>query len=228
MASPVSAHAGLVDHLVVAAATLADGVAWCEATLGVTPGPGGKHPLFGTHNRLLKIESAAYPLAYLEIIAIDPEAPAPPRPRWFGLDDAALQRRLASEGPHLLHLVARTSALDAKLAALAAIGISAGEALAASRQAGATLLQWRIAVRPDGALQYRGALPTWIEWSSPHPAAAMPASPVALRGLALAGLAPPVAAALALDSVRCVAQADPPALSATFDTPRGTVVLESE
>ena len=61
----------MVDHLVVAAATLAQGVAWCEATLGLTPGPGGKHPLMGTHNRLLKIATAAFPEAYLEIIAID-------------------------------------------------------------------------------------------------------------------------------------------------------------
>ena len=58
----------LLDHLVVAAATLAEGVAWCERTLGVTPGPGGRHPLFGTHNRLLKIESEAFALAYLDII----------------------------------------------------------------------------------------------------------------------------------------------------------------
>ena len=34
--------AGLqLDHLVVGAASLAQGVAWCENTLGVTPGPGG-------------------------------------------------------------------------------------------------------------------------------------------------------------------------------------------
>ena len=49
-----------VDHLVVAAATLDEGVAWCERTLGVTPAPGGKHALFGTHNRLLAIGSAAF------------------------------------------------------------------------------------------------------------------------------------------------------------------------
>jgi hypothetical protein len=29
-----------VDHLIVAAASLDDGVRWCEATLGVTPGAG--------------------------------------------------------------------------------------------------------------------------------------------------------------------------------------------
>ena len=34
-----------VDHLVIAAATLDEGVAWCEATLGVTPGPGGRHAI---------------------------------------------------------------------------------------------------------------------------------------------------------------------------------------
>ena len=64
-------HAQL-DHLVIAAASLAEGVAWCEATLGVVPGPGGSHPLMGTHNRLLHIASAAFPQAYLEIIAIEP------------------------------------------------------------------------------------------------------------------------------------------------------------
>ena len=80
-----------LDHLVEMADTLAEGVAWCEATLGVTPGPGGEHPLFGTHNRLLTVESAAFPLAYLEIIAINSEAAAAGRisagsqKRWFDM-----------------------------------------------------------------------------------------------------------------------------------------------
>ena len=87
-----------VDHLVVAAATLEQGVAWCEARLGVTPGPGGRHVLFGTHNRLLKIATPVFSDAYLEIIAIDPEAPPQRRPRWFGLDDPALQQQLAAPG----------------------------------------------------------------------------------------------------------------------------------
>jgi hypothetical protein len=43
------------------AASLPEGVAWCEATLGVTPGPGGEHPLMGTHNRLLRIATAGFP-----------------------------------------------------------------------------------------------------------------------------------------------------------------------
>jgi len=66
-----------VDHLVVAAATLAQGVAWCEATLGFTPTAGGQHPLMSTHNRVFNIATTEYPLAYFEIIAIDPDAPPP-------------------------------------------------------------------------------------------------------------------------------------------------------
>ena len=63
-----------LDHLVVMANTLDEGVAWCEATLGVTPGPGGEHPLMGTHNRLLRIDSDAFSRAYLELIAINSKA----------------------------------------------------------------------------------------------------------------------------------------------------------
>jgi len=215
-----------VDHLVIAAATLEQGVAWCEATLGAVPGPGGKHALFGTHNRLMKVESEAFPGVYLEIIALDPNALAPARPRWFGLDEAATHQRLARHGPGLLHAVARTKALDAHLAELVAEGVDAGEALAASRQSDQGLLQWRIAVRPDGRLLHGGALPTLIEWRGPHPTRAMAKSPVRLRDLTLGGLPARAAAALGLGGVRFVAQS-PPALRATFDTPRGPVTLES-
>ena len=62
---------GQLDHLVTMANSLDEGVAWCEATLGVTPGPGGEHPLMGTHNRLLRIDSDAFSHAYLELIAIN-------------------------------------------------------------------------------------------------------------------------------------------------------------
>ena len=82
-----------VDHLVIAASTLADGAAWCERTLGITPGPGGEHPLMGTHNRLFSIATAQYPNAYLEIIAINKEAACTRKlsdKRWFDLDNETL------------------------------------------------------------------------------------------------------------------------------------------
>jgi hypothetical protein len=211
-----------VDHLVVAAATLEQGVAWCERTLGVVPGPGGRHALFGTHNRLLLTPWAAAsagPAPYLEIIAIDPEAPPPGRPRWFGLDDPVLQARLRAEGPRLHHLVVRTGALDEALRALAAGGFGAGVPLAASRETPRGLLRWRIAVPADGALPGGGRVPTLIEWEGTHPAQAMTASGLTLQALAMR-------TPLALPGVRALPEAEAgPRLVATLATPRGAVTL---
>jgi hypothetical protein len=218
-------HALALDHLVIAAATLEQGAAWCEATLGVAPGPGGKHPLFGTHNRLLKIATPIFPDAYLEIIAIDPEAAPPTRPRWFGLDDPALQERLQA-APVFLHAVARTTLLDKDRWALIQLGHEPGEPVQASRTTEAGLLQWSILVRPDGALQCGGALPTLIQWRGRHPAQAMPDSSVSLHSLALRGLNPRFQQALRLPAVQMVAGAGP-ALSAVFNSPKGRVTLTS-
>jgi hypothetical protein len=211
----------VVDHLVVAAASLADGVAWCERTLGVTPGPGGRHLLFGTHNRLLKIESEAFALAYLEIIAIDPDASAPGRARWFGLDTLDL-----AGGPRLLHLVARTDALAALQQGLLDIGLDPGPAIAASRDTPEGRLAWQILVRDDGRLPAEGALPTLIAWQGRHPAAEMPASGVVLKSLTLGGVPPAAAALLALPGV-ALSSARSPALQGVFGTPRGDVTLTS-
>jgi hypothetical protein len=215
-----------VDHLVVAAAGLAQGVAWCEATLGVTPGPGGRHALFGTHNRLLRIASGACPNAYLEIIAIDPDAPPPGRPRWFGLDDPALQARVAVV-PRLIHVVARTTALEAQRRALVDAGLQPGVAVRASRETPQGRLEWEILVRDDGALECGGALPTLIQWRGAHPTEAMPASGVELRALRLRGLDPRVRDRLDLRGAD-VSAVPGPALRAVLATPKGDVILESE
>ena len=165
----------VLDHLVVAARTLDEGAAWCEQQLGVSPAPGGRHALMSTHNRLLHISSAAYPRCYLEIIAIDPEAPAPGRARWFDLDQPALQARLA-EGPGLIHWVSRVPSLDAALAQWRSEGVDAGVVVAASRGA----LRWQIALREDGRRLRREGLPLLIEWGEAHPCDSLPASGVQL------------------------------------------------
>jgi Glyoxalase-like domain len=219
--------ASAVDHLVVAAATLAQGVAWCEATLGVTPGPGGRHTLMGTHNRLFRIDGDAFPEAYFEIIAIDPDAPPPGRPRWFGLDEPALQARIAQR-PQLVHVVARCTALQARRQALVDAGCMPGELLAAGRDTPQGWLQWQITVRDDGRLEHGGALPTLIEWQGVHPTAAMPASGVTLRALALRGLPEAGWAALRLHGVEHHGPAGVgPALSARLQTPLGKVALHT-
>lgn len=211
-----------VDHLVVAAASLAQGVRWCEAVLGVTPGPGGKHPLMGTHNRLLRIASEAFPQAYFEIIAVDPDAAPPGRARWLGLDAIDLRA-----GPRLLHWVARGNTLDAQCTALRAAGFDTGPAIAASRDTPQGRLEWRISVREDGTLWAGGALPSLIEWGAMHPSASIPASGVTLRTLTLRGLPHAARAALGLSNIEFADDAGP-ALSAVFDTPRGVVTLVSE
>jgi hypothetical protein len=214
----------VLDHLVVGAHTLEQGALWCERLLGVTPAPGGKHVTMGTHNRLLAISSAAFPMAYLEIIAIDPDAPPPSRVRWFGLDEPATQARLR-ERPRLLHWVARCSRLDATLAALAALGIDAGQAVAAERASPNGTYRWRIAGRADGRLLFGGALPTLIEWLGMHPTDHLPQSTVALQSLTLGSLSAESVQALALQGV---AQAPGAALRVVLDTPRGPVELSSD
>ena len=133
-----------IDHLVVVAKTLDLGVQWCEAMLGITPGPGGEHALFGTHNRLFKIATPDNPLAYLEIIAVNAGAarpPGAPGKRWFDMDDAALQAAVAVE-PRLVHFVVSTSDIQAGRTALRALDIDRGPALQASRHSRRGLLQW--------------------------------------------------------------------------------------
>ena len=127
-----------LDHLVVMAGTLAEGAAWCEATLGVLPGAGGEHRLFGTHNRLLSVASDAFPLAYLEIIAINPEAAGARQTsagglkRWFDMDDEALRAQLRRHGPRLIHWVARVPDVQDAAARLAMLEIDRGEVLRAN------------------------------------------------------------------------------------------------
>mgnify|MGYP001248217771 FL=1 len=215
-----------VDHLVVAAATLAQGVAWCEATLGVVPGPGGRHALFGTHNRLAKIASAAFPDSYLEIIAVDPEAPPPGRVRWFGLDDPALQASLRERGPHLVHVVARSTMLDMHRWGLINVGLQPGDPVSAHRDTPEGRLAWQILVRDDGRLLCGGALPTLIQWQGRHPTAAMADSGLALQTLTLRGVPERARDVLRLRGVQVLPEGAP-ALSATLATPRGEVVLES-
>jgi hypothetical protein len=214
-----------LDHLVIGAADLQQGVRWCEQHFGVTPGPGGRHAFMGTHNRLLNITSAEFPAAYLEIIAIDPDAPAPQRPRWFGLDEPALHDALRQR-PRLLHLVARCAELDSTRAALAAAGAEIGPAVNAQRAAPGGVLRWRISVPDDGRLRFGGALPTLIEWHGSHPTDDMAQSGLALRCLTLAGLPDALAAALDLGAVQWGSGGA--ALRADFDTPRGRVELRSD
>ena len=219
-----------LDHLVIAARSLDAGVAWCEATLGVTPDAGGRHALMSTHNRVFSIATAAFARAYCELIAIDAQAPPPGRARWFDLDDPGLQATL-ERGPQLIAWVARVSHLDVALRALAAHGVDAGRVLQAARMTPQGELRWRIAVRDDGARLLGGALPTLIEWGARHPGDALRASGATLASITLR--APDESTAhRALRTLGCAhaaraADLRAPALRIELDTPHGRVQLAS-
>jgi len=228
-----------IDHLVVVAQTLELGVQWCEAKMGITPGPGGEHALYGTHNRLFKIATPAYPLAYLEVIAINPDAVRSanaPTKRWFDMDDATLQAAVAIE-PRFVHFVANTSDIQAARTALKAHGIDRGPAVQASRHSRRGLLQWQITVREDGQRLFNGALPTLIQWGKPdaaeplrlHPRNSLPRSGVTLQSITVTH---PTAVKLqaayeAIGLTDIPVETGPANITATLHTPQGIVELHS-
>lgn len=158
------------DHLVVTAADLDTGVAYVHGQIGVLPSAGGKHPRMGTHNRLLKLGDQAF----LEVIAPDPDATSPARPRWFGLD--ALAR---GQPPRLATWVVRTPSIGG---AVVACPPEVGEIEPISRGE----LNWLITIPPDGALPLDGVIPALIEWGvDTHPAINLPDSGCTLLALEL-------------------------------------------
>jgi len=204
----------VLDHLVVTAPTLDAGVAWVERTLGVAMGAGGRHPRMGTHNRLLRLGEPAF----LEVIAIDPDADAPARSRWFGLDDAA-----TTSAPRLAAWAARLPDLRALPAPTLA---PLGEILTMTRGE----REWLITVTDDGAPPLDGAAPALIEWCRPRHSAAfdLPDAGCALAALDIRHPEPSRAqallAGLGLADVATIVRGAP-ALRAVIDTPAGPRVL---
>ena len=198
-----------LDHLVIAAPTLESGTAWLEELLGVQMQAGGKHAFMGTHNRLLRLGNV-----YLEVIAIDSDAPAPDRPRWFGLDSLRLEQ------PRLIHWVARTDDLEA-------ISDRSLEPLGVVTDAARGDLRWRITIPDDGHLPLGGVVPTLIEWSSPHPVSRMVERPCELVSLT-ASHPQPQRVRAALESIGAtleVSVGEIPALTAVISCPNGLVSL---
>ncbi len=199
------------DHLAIAALTL-DDAATIEAALGVPLAPGGQHAAMGTHNRLLSLG----PGDYLEVIAIDPAAPGPGRPRWFALD--------TFDGPPAPR--AWILRCDDLAAALALAPAGTGTPMAFRRDA----LHWQMAVPDSGLLPFDGVFPALIEWGAgvAHPAGRLPDHGVRLAGLTLRHPQPDALhAALQglVDDPRLRIVVGSPGIEAAFDTPRGRRVL---
>lgn len=141
-----------IDHFTLGAANLSSGRDEFEALTGARLPMGGKHPMMSTHNCL----TATGERQFFELIAIDEEAPAPDRTRWFSLDEARTKARL-SKGISALCWVVETNDLD-KL--VAASPIDLGDILTLTRGS----LTWRLTVPKDGSLVEQGILPAFIQW----------------------------------------------------------------
>jgi hypothetical protein len=207
-----------LDHLVVAATTLADGIEYIAETTGATPQPGGRHAAWGTHNALLRLGESAY----LEIIAIDPDGTKPARRRWYDLDNIALQAEL-TERPQLIHWVARTTDIET---ASARCTIALGAIHAVVRGT----LRWRITIPDDGRLPGKGVVPSLIQWDVPvSPSDTLPGSNVSIMGLAASHPDPAAIrgalVSLGLDGLLPVTYDRDTRLAAMLRTPRGIVTL---
>lgn len=141
-----------LDHIVIGATSLESGARFIRDRLSVDIGPGGKHEQMGTHNRLMQLGGDCY----LEVIAIDPDAPSPTHPRWYGLDDREILASLTAQ-PQLLTWVVRSADIDKQIRAAA---VSIGAILPLSRGT----LRWRLTVPDDGHLSGGGVVPHIIEW----------------------------------------------------------------
>lgn len=200
----------VLDHIVVSADSLEAGAEATRAALGCDIGPGGAHDVMGTHNRLLSLGASEY----LEVIAVDPAGKAPPRARWYGLD----QFRGA---PRLTNWALRVEDLDA---ALGEAPDAAGAPLSVTRGDN----RWRLSVPEAGQMPWDGLFPALIEWETPCPAKSLPDQDIRLVSLTLSH--PEIGAlgwALApfLEDDRVLLTKGPVGMRAEFHTPMGIKTL---
>lgn len=211
-----------IDHLVVAAETLEQGAGFLRDLLGVEIPVGGKHATMATHNLLMQLGDERY----LEVIAIDPGAEPPDRPRWFDLDRRDMRAALA-EGPRLITWVMNTPDIAG---VVERAGFDIGIPTPLSRDG----LEWEIALTGDGRLLAGGLLPYCIQWhSEPHPSRAMADLGCRLQKLSLRHNRPDwidgrlaALGAAGLVEIETIPDSESPCLSAIIETPKGLVTLE--
>jgi len=212
-----------LDHLVIAADTLEQGVAYVEQELGVTLPFGGVHPQMGTHNHLTKLSDELF----LEIIAVNRNGNSPNGPRWFNFDDPH-HADVLRKSPRLVAWVVNT---DDIFRLLRGSACSLGTPEAISRGD----LSWHFALPSDGRLLAGGLLPYILQWSSTkHPAAAMADVGLKLKSLTVYHTKPKWLGnmlssidAKGLIEIRASSNTAKPSLHAVFDTPMGERELRS-
>lgn len=151
-----------LDHIVLGCLDLNADQAAIAMTLGMPPAARGKHDRMGTHNALWNMGDY-----YIELVAIDPDAPDPGRPRWFGLGDPGMQAHLA-DGPRLINWAVSTDDVET-MVAKAPVDLGPVESFSRAD------LRWKVAVPADGLPGKEGAFPLTIQWTEGlHPAERLP------------------------------------------------------
>ncbi len=208
----------------IGAKELSQGISYVRECLGVDMPYGGVHLKMGTHNHLMRLGDHVF----LEVIAVNPDIDSPDRPRWFGLDDPSVRRRI-SEQPTLLTWVVNTSDIDRFLRQSP---ISFGKAELVKRAD----LSWYFSLPDDGRLLAGGMLPYAIEWQTDrHPAVKMADLGCRFQGLEIHHPYPSwfhsiLASIGATDLVKIypLPQDRTSYLTATIDTPWGKKTISSD
>src|SRR5262249_6565460 len=148
-----------LDHVLIAVDDLAAAAEEVERRFGLASVEGGRHPGWGTANRIVPLGTS-----YLELLAVvdAAEAEVSSIGRWVGA---------GSDGFRLLGWAVRPDDLDA---AASRLGVTIGEG--SRRAPGGEQLRWRSAGLERAAAE--PCLPFFIEWSpeTPYPGRAAPSS----------------------------------------------------
>ena len=151
-----------IDHIVIGANDLDQGIAFIESKLNVTLPKASKHEDMSTHNCVGPTGNDSF----IEILSIDPDAPEPARTRWFDMDNPVVKAKF-QVSPCAYHWVVGTNDLDA---VIKNSPIPLGEVVKFTRGE----RSWRLTIPNDGSLQEEGLIPTFIEWSpGAHPSSGM-------------------------------------------------------
>jgi len=206
-----------LDHFTIGAASLEQGQTALQQVLDTVIPTGGKHTLMSTHNCVTSVSGDCF----LEVIAIDPDADKPDRIRWFSLDDAKTQTRLADR-PRALCWVVRTDDIDS---VVAKSPVDLGDIVHFARGD----RTWRLTVPDNGSLPEQGLLPAFIEWSpGAHPSSGMVDAGIRLVSINLHHPDPArlskTLKSLEVDHLVELSEASTPRLSFTVRTTNGQTV----
>jgi Glyoxalase-like domain len=205
-----------LDHVLIAVADLAVAARETEARYGLVATEGGRHPGWGTANRIVPLGEA-----YLELVAVvdDAEAAQSPFGRWVAGACSGVGEPLG--------WAVRTHDIDA-VARRLGLTVRAGSRVAP----GGELLRWRTAGVEEAAVE--PSLPFFIEWGQGVPlpgfaTATHPIGRVELRKLVLEGDRDRLAAWLGNESLPISVRPGAPAIARiVLSGSAGEIVLAAD